>query len=173
MLVIHHEEIDFVAEDGVGGCVGDYNFQTAPDGNTFVFLSNLTGTTADDTGLRLTKFGEAANNAIQVYRYDDETGYTECVSCQGTTEPATGGVSNGFGAATSLSDDGSTVGFATEAALVPQDINGSTDVYEWHNGVTRLVTNGEVEFEGFLAQPDLWGAAKTAGPSSSRPRRWR
>ena len=100
--MIHHEEIDFVAEDGVGGCVGDYNFQTTRDGNTFVFLSNLTGTTADDTGLRLTKFGEAANNAIQVYRYDDETGYTECVSCQGTTEPATGGVSNGFGAATSL-----------------------------------------------------------------------
>jgi hypothetical protein len=160
MFVIHHEQVDFVAEDGVGGCVGDYNFQTTRDGNSFVFLSNLTGTTADDTGLRLKPSGEAANNAIQVYRYDDETGYTECVSCRGTTEPATGGVSNGFGAATSLSDDGSTVGFATEAALVPEDINGSTDVYEWHNGVTRLVTNGEVEFEGFLAQPDLWGASE-------------
>ena len=33
MFVIHREEIDFVAEDGVGGCVGDYNFQTTRDGD--------------------------------------------------------------------------------------------------------------------------------------------
>jgi hypothetical protein len=159
-FVVHQGEVDFVADSDVSGCVGDYTFPITSDGNTFVFLSNRTGTTADDTGLKRTKFGEVANNAMQVYRYDDETGYTECVSCKGTSEPAKGGLNRGFGAPTSVSDDGSTIAFATSAALVPQDINGSTDVYEWHDGVTRLVTNGEVEFEGFLAQPNLWGASE-------------
>ena len=53
-----------------------------------------------------------------------------------------------------------TVAYATTAPLVKEDINQSTDVYEWHNGVIRLITDGEVEFgESSLRAPILWGAS--------------
>jgi hypothetical protein len=41
-----------------------------------------------------------------------------------------------------VSDDGSTVFFSTEASLVPQDVNGLPDVYEWHNGSDSLISTG-------------------------------
>lgn len=81
----------------------------------------------------------------QLYRYDDRTGSLECVSClaHGTTTFRIGGqanpVPNGlFG----VSSDGSTMAFVTPQPLVPGDINGTADVYEWKNGTQHLITDG-------------------------------
>lgn len=41
-----------------------------------------------------------------------------------------------------MSDDGSRVFFETPEALVNRDVNGVTDVYEWHDGAIRLVSTG-------------------------------
>ncbi|HEX5713668.1 MAG TPA: hypothetical protein VFX85_10175, partial [Solirubrobacterales bacterium] len=45
-----------------------------------------------------------------------------------------------------LSDDGSTIAFTSRAPLLPADINGGKDVYEWRNGRLSLVTDGSKEF---------------------------
>ena len=41
-----------------------------------------------------------------------------------------------------ISDDGSRVFFETPEALVSRDVNGATDVYEWHDGEINLVSPG-------------------------------
>lgn len=41
-----------------------------------------------------------------------------------------------------MSDDGSRVFFEAAEALVPEDVNGKIDVYEWHDGEVRLVSPG-------------------------------
>lgn len=41
-----------------------------------------------------------------------------------------------------VSEDGSRVFFETPEALVDRDVNGVTDVYEWHDGDVDLVTSG-------------------------------
>jgi hypothetical protein len=41
-----------------------------------------------------------------------------------------------------VSEDGSRIFFDTPTALVPQDINGQRDVYEWENGQVYLVSAG-------------------------------
>jgi DNA-binding beta-propeller fold protein YncE len=41
-----------------------------------------------------------------------------------------------------ISDDGTRVFFETPEALVERDVNGVTDVYEWHDGEVNLVSSG-------------------------------
>jgi len=98
---------------------------------------------------------------IQLYRYSDRDGFVECLSCYGGPEPQTGGISSIYGNSYSLSDDGRTVAFVTDTKLDEEDINARLDVYEWHNGVTRLVTDGESEFSRIGSDvPDLWGLSE-------------
>jgi hypothetical protein len=150
IYAVHHDAVDFVAKADFDTCYGEAYLAMTPDGNTLVFPSNRTGTTADNTG-----------GHIQVFRYVDSTGYTECVSCSGTATPAESGLIGGFAKPYSVSADGSTIGYSTAGRLLPEDINKGTDVYEWHNGVTRLVTNGEVEFgETLLKSPLFWGSSR-------------
>jgi hypothetical protein len=113
------------------------------DGNTLLFRSILNDTTADPTGWdEATADSSNGSDSIQLYRYVDSTGVVECLSCSGTKIPPTRGVSG----PTVLSGDGKTAAFVTPASLVDEDINGRQDVYEWHNGKLRLVTDGETEF---------------------------
>jgi hypothetical protein len=133
---------------GIRSQVGENPMEVTPDGKTLIF-SNLESyaATADDTG-----------EVGQLFRYDDNTGYVECVSCTGRAGPQSGGIGGSYGVPFKMSADGSTVAFATEVALSPDDINARVDVYEWHNGVTRLVTDGESEFSRLGSDaPGLWG----------------
>jgi hypothetical protein len=41
-----------------------------------------------------------------------------------------------------MTDDASTVVFQTSEALSPADTDGTTDVYEWHDGQVSLISNG-------------------------------
>jgi len=92
----------------------------------------------------------------EYYRYDYSNGSLECLSC------VRGGVTR-FSAppnSLALSADGSTAAFTTEAALDPMDVNRELDVYEWHNGARRLVTDGVHEWgNSFASKPTVDSAS--------------
>jgi hypothetical protein len=123
----------YESETGSGGGIGvweqsltDRTAQVAPDGRSLVFEAN----------------GE-------VYHYEVEHGaHVVCVSCSPSVEvssltaPVTVGAEGGFLPVTEdentdtyqqrwISEDGSRVFFESSQALVPQDVNGVQDVYEW------------------------------------------
>lgn len=120
------------------------------DGSTFVFRTDAEIPGFNDSG-----------GFEQVYRYDESTNELICLSCppKGVSpsgdarmsyDNAETGVkgNGGFGdPATTLetrgmSANGSRVFFDTTSALVPQDTNGTRDVYEWENGAVYLVSSG-------------------------------
>lgn len=98
----------------------------------------------------------------EVYRYDAELPLSNgkpgvadnpaCVSCNPSGAPPT---SNAFfghsasfdtpaaGPVRAMSNDGSYAFFDTADALVPQDGNGTLDVYEWHDGRVSLISSGQ------------------------------
>jgi hypothetical protein len=91
-------------------------------------------------------------HCAEVYRYDAQTGDVICISCDPSgaapvsnasfAADAGSSVDPAAGPVRAVSDDGSYVFFDTGDALVPQDGNGTLDVYEWHNGVVSLVSSG-------------------------------
>ena len=58
----------------------------------------------------------------------------------------TGTLASGFFTPRNISDDGSEVFFDTTDSLVPQDMNGQSDVYEWENGTIHLISLGSGAF---------------------------
>jgi Tol biopolymer transport system component len=134
-----------------------------PDGKTIVFTdfrnhlasADLTGSNEKDP------FSGEAVERYQLYRYSDRTGFVECVSCKGTAGPQEAGIGGSVGTLFKMSADGNTIAFLTDSKLDENDINGRVDVYEWHNGVTRLVTDGESEFSQLgTDSPGLWNLSK-------------
>jgi hypothetical protein len=110
---------------------GEKSSRVTPGGHVVLFTSQERLTAYDNTGQ-----GE-------LYLYDATSGRLICTSCNPSGAPATseayltgdplsGGSEprNAF-LTRNLSVDGSRVFFQTDAALVPQDTNGQTDVYEW------------------------------------------
>jgi Fibronectin type III domain len=138
---------------GEGGGVGvweqslaERTAQVAPDGRNLVFGVGKNYAPVPE-GTEETSEGE-------VYRYEVEGGRLVCVSCSPSVEVSSltstpvDGAQGGFlpvpgefsGPDESvghtyqtrwLSDDGSRVFFESSKALVPQDVNGLQDVYEW------------------------------------------
>jgi NHL repeat-containing protein len=121
---------------GAGGGVG-----LTSDGNVLFFRSHAPGITTDDTG-----------GHDEYYRYDARSGETECVSCaaDGSTPTADVQPSPTEGlfaqAAQAFTNDGNTFVFETAAPLVSSDVNGTDDIYEWHNGSIGLVTDGVTDW---------------------------
>ncbi len=96
----------------------------------------------------------------QVYRYDVSAKTLNCVSC-----PPVGVVPSGDAHLSNdnrvgnqsllvdsrgISADGSRVFFDAPQALVPQDVNGVRDVYEWEDGHTHLISSGTGSEESFF-----------------------
>jgi hypothetical protein len=128
--------------------------QATPSGSEFVFTTDASLPGFNNGGV------------TQVYHYDLATRTTVCVSC-----PPAGIVSSGAVAMSSnegpghgqsaegphvrgnrgMSEDGRRVFFDTPDPLVPRDVNGRRDVYEWSegNGVT-LITSGTSEEDSFF-----------------------
>jgi hypothetical protein len=134
----HAGTIRFVASVGAfaqSGLGDRRHFRLTPDGRVLGIRSDRP-LTSDDPGMCPNVQG-VLFPCLQLYRYDDDDGSLECVSCkrQGATPHMTG-------AEFYLSRDGKTVAFTTSAPLVPGDVNGRTDVYEWYEGARRLVTDG-------------------------------
>jgi hypothetical protein len=110
---------------------------------------------------------DADGTTNEIYRYERSTGALVCVSCRppgAEALPATcqgGPCVRGTPEADAefvrfnggvpglvlrynrpMSEDGSRVFFDTFDALVPEDVNGERDVYEWHDGKRSLITSG-------------------------------
>jgi len=124
------------------------NFLTATarttfDGGVFVFESRA----------QLTDFPNDGH--AEIYRFETESEEVTCVSCSPEQVPA-GADSNlvslraegVLGALypmheiSNLSADGSRVVFESKEALLPADVNGVRDVYQWSGGGLSLISTG-------------------------------
>jgi hypothetical protein len=133
--------------------------RTTPDGTVFVFESHANLTGYDAQGHR------------EVYRYDAGAESLICVSCDPTLAPPAGdtelvhlfdegGILNPLAELANVSADGKRVFFESVAALVPTDVNGARDVYEWRaaglggcqapDGCLALISSGQSRFDSFL-----------------------
>jgi hypothetical protein len=119
------------SDPGIAPATGEKSSRVTPDGTTVLFASQA----------RLTNYDNAGQG--ELYLYEAASGALACVSCNPSGTPATseaylaGNLSitaaperNAF-LTRNLSKDGGRVFFQTQEALLPQDKNGQTDVYEW------------------------------------------
>jgi hypothetical protein len=140
--------------------LGDYvlnplRSRVTPDGRHLLF-------SAQD-GAELTGYDHgscSANGTVhgtcrELYLYNADSASLVCVSCDPTGAPGSGDafirIRDGNGASSAgqylpraMSDDGSRVFFSTTAALVPQDVNGKSDAYEYdvRAGRAQLISTG-------------------------------
>jgi hypothetical protein len=120
--------------------VGYRSAQVTPDGTHLVFesVANITG--FDSKGAR------------EIYLYDKGTDRTSCISCNPAGAPALfngkpyapyvelpPSVNTTYGLR-DVSSDGNRVFFDSSEALVPQDKNEQSDVYEWEREGTGTCT---------------------------------
>jgi hypothetical protein len=153
MYVLHDGVVTFIAvldgldlagsgtvEGGTGVAALDLGQRTAevtPNGQNLVFRSRASLTGYDNKGGCLDPEGHAAG-CPEVYTYDADTQELSCVSCNPTGAPPVGGSSVSLPLSFSgsfmhrwISEDGARVFFESNEALVLQDTNRTTDVYEW------------------------------------------
>jgi hypothetical protein len=116
--------------------------QVTPDNQLVAFI----------TPNQLTPYDNQGTN--QMYTLNPDTGEITCVSCNPNGNPPAGdadGSQNGR----FVTDDGRTF-FSIKDSLVPQDVNGKIDVYEFTGGRPQLITTGTGEVEGtFFAKAGL------------------
>jgi hypothetical protein len=125
--------------------------RTTPDGKVFVFQSHANLTSYDSSG-----HGE-------IYRYDSTSQDIACISCSPLGLPATSEArfqantvtdinppTNALSHIDGVTNDGNTVFFQTGDSLVPKDVNGKQDVYEWRSGRVFLVSSGRSSSGNYL-----------------------
>jgi hypothetical protein len=155
------------------GAVGAYDVSWT-EGKFFAFYSHYPLEAGPISG------SDKSGGGSQVYRYDDETEETICVSCLPESAPfdkasevgeaewrnfATLGWDKNPPPYSDVSSNGN-VFFESTVRYVPQAVNvdggglpeeeGNTDVYEWHNGVISLIGSPNDPFGEKLlgASPD-------------------
>jgi hypothetical protein len=143
------------------------SWYTTPDGRYLLFIStsDLTGYSTAQESVGdcpvLDNEGEKApfGHCTEVYRYDSVGRNIVCVSCDASgARPVSnaffghgaGGNAPAAGPVRAMTDDGSYVFFDTADPLVPQDSNGTLDVYEWHGGRVSLISSGQDPAASFL-----------------------
>jgi sugar lactone lactonase YvrE len=112
------------------------DFQVTPDGDFAVFTSKLPLTGYDNNG------------HAEVYRYAADADEIACASCPATGARTTGDASlaeRGL----SVSDDGR-VFFDSTDPLIPSDLNGAEDVFEWENGEIGPISSGTSPIDSSL-----------------------
>jgi len=100
----------------------------------------------------------------QYYRYVDSTRTLECITCRPDGGASTAAVAEppSYRGTTAMAGDGNTYVFRTQEALLPEDVNGTDDVYEWHNGSLGLVTDGETVWPDGPGSLALLGISRDA-----------
>jgi hypothetical protein len=134
--------------------------RVTPDGRHVLFQSS--------TGAGLT--GYDSNHHVELYLYSADSHEVQCVSCRPDGSPAQGDatdISRTFNGGTNstshvnrpLSADGSRVFFSTTDALVSQDTNGKSDVYEFDSasGTVRLLSSGTDSGDSFFMDASASG----------------
>ena len=141
-------QVEFVAPaDLLVRSNSDIGVDTSDDGSVILFRSQEP---------RLDQLTATAGVDTQFYRYDDRARTLACVTCavsEVATAPEGGSVASfrdaveGESLPAALTADGRSLVMATASALVPEDINGRVDVYQWRDGVASLITDGAGDVE--------------------------
>jgi hypothetical protein len=149
----HNGQVTFIAkENGTTATNGFANtYRVSPDGRRLSFASTEQLTAYDNTG------------DSEVYTYDATSDRLTCVSCNpngqspiGDSTVPTPPESNRRSWQPGVRDDGS-IFFSSRDALVPEDVNGKTDVYEWKDGRIHLISTGTSGSVSFLASSSVSG----------------
>ena len=143
---------NWLASAGNGGST---TMRATPDGRYVVFQSWEQITSVDNGGHE------------EIYLYDADNGTTTCVSCGDVGHVPAGDASilanpvprGGFlgssqvGRQRTLTDDGSRTFFQTTDGLVPKDVNGLADVYEYDTatGKVALISAGTGGYDSEIA----------------------
>ncbi len=143
---------NWVSNTGNGGSI---TMRTTPDGRSLVFQSWEQVTNVDNGGHE------------EIYLYDADKDTTTCVSCGDAGHTPAGDASilstplprGGFlnaiqlGRQRTLTDDGSRIFFQTTDSLVPEDVNGLADVYEYYTatGKVALISAGTGGYDSEIA----------------------
>jgi hypothetical protein len=109
----------------------------------------------------------------EVYRYVlGQSGPPTCISCpasgtasgnaylsnwSGSARGITPAGDQGLADARNVSPDARRVFFDSPDALVPSDLNGKVDVYEWSDGALSLISSGHSDFNSYLLDTSTSG----------------
>jgi hypothetical protein len=134
--------------------------ETSSDGRELLFTGPSSPLlTADEMAPQCESPAQGeAGPCRELYRYELGEESLECVSCNhdGTTTHSFGAARLSISPDVRLSGDGSTAAFPTKEALVEDDVNGDTDLYEWRAGTAHLLTDGISDFQEGASAPWVW-----------------
>jgi hypothetical protein len=132
--------------------------RVSPDGRHLLFVA--------ESGVGLGGYDHgrcsASGGCAELYSYDADTGVIACASCNPSGAPATasatdqsrvlnGASQSGTHQNEALTDDGTRVFFTTAEALVPEDVNGKSDAYEWTANDTHGCVSANPITKGCIA----------------------
>lgn len=173
LYVLSGGTIKFVADPNSGGFTRGVLEQArlSQDGNVLLFKPENPGAgqhfklTSDELAPLCKSALGAFEGCEELFRYDDRDESLVCVSCQkGDVTTNSVGMSGSVdlgGGPYEMSGDGSTIAFETAEKLVPRDVNGSADIYEWRDSVVRLLTNGVTTYQTGVAVPEVMAIDET------------
>lgn len=112
--------------------------EVAPDGRYVAFMSKAKLTEYENLEIN------GLEHAYEIFLYDADTGELVCASCNtDATRPTTSTLLppaiNGIYQQRYLDNNGRLF-FSTSDAVIPQDRNGNSDVYEYENGGVHLIS---------------------------------
>jgi hypothetical protein len=117
--------VSTLSTDGSGALT---SIQVSPDGSHAAFVTKAQLTSYDNGGFK------------EMYSFDPSTGFIQCASCIPNGDPPTDNVAPSV-SGLFMSNDGRMF-FVTADALVAQDTNEGTDVYEYTEGRPQLISSG-------------------------------
>jgi hypothetical protein len=137
----------------------------SPNGRYLAFTSNARMTTADNRGVRCKPNATYANDdgiCTSLYVYDAVADTLTCASCTpvdgelrfADLGPQTPSISEHVGRA--VLDSGQ-VFFNAYARLLPEDVNGRRDAYQWRDGQLSLISTGRSSQESTFAEASVDG----------------
>jgi hypothetical protein len=144
-------------------------YRVSPDGKHLSFNSVSQLTNYDNTDSTLDENGQPRADR-EVYTYDAVQHRLTCVSCNPSGERPTGSPGarsgssyfpeppdfQGLNLQPGVGDDGH-IFFNSRDALVPNDVNGKADVYEWKDGRVHLISGGTGGGDSFYASSSVSG----------------
>jgi hypothetical protein len=144
-------------------------YRVSPDGKHLSFNSTSRLTNYDNTDSTLDENGQPRDDR-EVYTYDAVQHRLTCVSCNPSGEQPAGSPGarsgssyfpeppdfQGLNLQPGVGDDGH-IFFNSRDALVPNDVDGKADVYEWKDGRVRLISGGTGGGDSFYASSSISG----------------
>ncbi|HVY97001.1 MAG TPA: hypothetical protein VHA54_08590 [Solirubrobacterales bacterium] len=145
----------------------------SPDGRYLAFTTTSRSLGNADTSSSRCQLNASEPGACsEVYLYDVVQDRLQCISCTPVDGQPGDALLTGAGtglsehAAQTVFDDGR-VFFTSQAALVPADVNGTKDVYEWNGDHAELISSGKEPVNSVLADTSA-GAASVFFTTSQR-----